>query len=148
MEFHPVGTEGHDQPSAVPRYALFLLLGSGLAAVAEVVCVALFLRAVARFLGAKLLARRAGEYARFFVTFTALLFALNYFSGYLLRLAPGDPESKSRMVPVLLVVELACFLILAAQFLGLVKDTRDTVERARTNTSGPAGQVPRSGQEL
>jgi len=142
---------GQVQPQAVPGRAVFFLMGfglaalvaSGLAALAEVVCLALCLRAVARFLGASLLARRAGEYARFFVTFAVMLFALNVLSGFLLGAIPGDPETKARMVPILLVMEMVCYLILAAQLLGLVRETRDTVAHARIGT--PAGQPPPSG---
>ncbi len=130
-EILPGPEGGPGRSPLLPVVAVVLLVGSGLAALAEVVCVALFLRAVAGHFGAKPLARRAGEYARFFATFAVVLFAFNFFSGYLLRLLPGDPETKARMIPILLVVEMGCFLILAAQFLGLIRETRDTVARAR-----------------
>jgi hypothetical protein len=112
-------------------------LASLAAGVVEVVCVSLFLRAVARFFGEKRLARRAGEYARFFATFTALICALNYFSGYILRALPGDLESKVRMVPVVIVMEMVCVLILFAQFLSLVGDTRDAVARSLGKGDSP-----------
>jgi hypothetical protein len=129
-------------PSGVSGPLIWVLvLGGALASVAEVVCAALYLRAVARYFGANLLARRAGEYARFFPTFTAVLFAANYFSGYLVRVLPGDLETKARMVPILLVVEMGCFLILAAQLLGLVKETRNTVARALGKPTDPPAAV-------
>jgi hypothetical protein len=126
----------------LPPQLLWLMVCGGVAALAEVVCLGLFVRALARFLGERRLAQRAGECARFFVTFTLVVAALNYFSGDLLAALPGEMETKVRMIPLLLVVELVCFLILYAQLLGLVKETRDMVVRGRAAGNGAVEHRP------
>jgi hypothetical protein len=137
------------RPVLVPRFLWLVVLASGLAGVAEVVHVALFLRALAQVLGEKVLARRAGEYARFFATFTVGIGLLNYFAVPLLALIPGDPDTKLRLIPVAIIGELICFLILFGQFLALVRDTRDAVVRARGPAGVTAGQLagPRPREE-
>jgi hypothetical protein len=123
------------RPALGPLFLWLVFLASGLAGLTEVVHVALFLRALAQVLGEKMLARRAGEYARFFVTFSVGIGLLNYFAVPLLGLIPGDLDTKMRLIPVAIIGELICFLILFGQFIALVRDTRDAVTRAR----GPAG---------
>jgi hypothetical protein len=107
--------------------AVWLALGSGLAGLAEVACTVLFLRAVAGFFNRPSLAQRLGHYLRFFLTFLVVLLVVSVGAGLLLGLAPGDPATKLRVLPFLLVVGLVCFLILYAELIGLVKETRDAV---------------------
>jgi hypothetical protein len=128
------------RPAPVPRFLWLVALASGLAGLTEVVHVALFLRALAQVLGEKVLVRRAGEYARFFVTFTVGIGLLNYFAVPLLALIPGDLDVKMRLIPVALIGELICFLILFGQFIALVRDTRDAIARVRGPAKLTAGQ--------
>jgi hypothetical protein len=125
------------RPAPVPWLVLLVALASGLASLTEVVHVALFLRALAKILGEKMLVRRTGEYARFFATFTVGIGLLNFFAGPLMALIPGDLDTKLRLIPVAVIGEMVCFLILFGQFLGLVRDTRDSIAHACGGTSGP-----------
>jgi hypothetical protein len=109
----------------------WLALGSGLAGLAELACTVLFLRAVAGFFERPSLAQRLGGYLRFVLTLLVVLVVVSVGAGLLLRLGPGDPATKLRMLPVLLIGEIVCFLILFAQLIGLVKETCDAAAGGR-----------------
>jgi hypothetical protein len=144
--FHLVAPQGGaDFPRFLPL-TWVALAGSALAGLAEVVYLALFLRALAIFLGEELLARRAGDYARFSVTFTAVIWAANGSYGILQLAFPDRLASVVPFIPAVVLVELVCFLILFADFVSLIQDTRRAVARARTNAGAPAGQVPQPGR--
>jgi hypothetical protein len=119
----------------------WLALGSGLAGLAELACTVLFLRAVAGFFERPSLAQRLGGYLRFFLTFLVVFVVFSVGAGLLLGLVPGDPATKRRMLPILLTTEILCFLVLFAQLIGLVKETRDAV--AGGGAQGSAAGGPR-----
>jgi hypothetical protein len=124
----------------VPFPGLFGCMGvaGGLAGLAEVVYLACYLRALAQGCGEERLARRVVEYIRFLVTFLIMLVVGSALLVPLLALLPGEPEFKTGLVRVAVVGGLICLLILFAQFIGLVRDTRDAI--ARGNAPGPGGQ--------
>jgi hypothetical protein len=115
---------------ALPVGFTLLVVGSGVASLAEVVCVALFVRALGQFFSRQALVRRAGSFACFAVTFTVIVVGLNFLAGYLLAKYPRDPQFNIQMARVLLIGESVCFLIVFGQFIGLVKEGRDAVDLA------------------
>jgi hypothetical protein len=118
---------------------LLATVAVGVAALGEVVLLSLTLRALAMTLGDDKLARRAADYARFFVTFTIPMTALNVLAGPALPiLFPSLSANKEiwSTLNVLWIAELIALQILLGQLCGLVGDTRDAVALARESSSG------------
>ncbi|HYT89844.1 MAG TPA: hypothetical protein VEL76_14135 [Gemmataceae bacterium] len=138
----PHGPQLHDfgPPEPMPPpFALWFIWQLAIAAAAvanlgETVLLTLTLRALALAADNPKLAQRALAFARFFVPFVLVLAALHFLSGPLLQLLPEHPhtpDTKTQVASVLLIGELVCLLVLMAQFVRLVSDTRDGVASAR-----------------